>query len=105
MACTVRVTPFVDGVAQTATDVALEEEEERVSRALEIALTQALDLDDEEHARFYLRGTWFSVQLEVLVPESIASPELVAGLDVGDLIFDQVELEFELVRETKVAVV
>lgn len=58
----------------------------------EMGLSLPFPLVGTERFRNALRGAWFQVLLEAI-----------NGLADGDLIFEQVELEFEVVRESLVA--
>ena len=87
MAITLTLTPVIDFVLQTteAVDVVLSAEAARTTRRFEIGMSLPYNSDAFRSA---MRGAWFQLQIQ--------SDELAAG----DLILEQIELEFEVVRET-----
>ncbi len=64
----------------------------RLTERFEMGLSKPFPLTGPTRFRNALRGAWFQLQAEVLAP-----------LAAGDLIFEQVELQFEVVRESLVA--
>lgn len=64
----------------------------RLTERFEIGLSLPFPLTGPERFRNAMRGAWFQLQAEVVGP-----------LAAGDLIFEQVELEYEVVRESVVA--
>jgi hypothetical protein len=64
----------------------------RLTERFEMGLSLPFPLTGPERIRTALRGAWFQLQAEALAP-----------LAAGDLIFDQTELEYEVVRESVVA--
>lgn len=92
MAITLRLTPYVDGVAKTAKDIVLTTKSDRTLEMFEVGFAELHSPSGTERGRFHLRGTWFSLKVESL------------GLATGDLLLEQAVLEYEVVRETKVAI-
>ena len=91
-AATLRVTPILDGVALEPTDIALPLVAARTLTAHDVGISIPYTVAAVEAARFAARGTWLQVQVETLA----AAPG-----DFGDLIIESVEVEYEVVRETK----
>jgi hypothetical protein len=101
--CTIRVTPFLDGVAQDSYDVEVAAVAEVVTEVYELAfvLRQADSMDPAVTVgATYLRGTFLAVKLVTLVEVDDA---LVPGAPQGLFILDGAELEYEVVRESRVA--
>lgn len=101
MAVDIRLTPIVDFVALDGTGGQPDERliftlpdltPTRLTERFEMGLSLPFPLTGPERFRNALRGAWFQ-----LLAEGIN------GLAAGDLIFDQVELEYEVVRESLVA--
>lgn len=101
MAVDIRLTPIVDFVALDGTGGQPDERltfslpdltPNRLTERFEMGLSLPFPLTGPEEIRNALRGAWFQLLAEALVP-----------LAAGDLIFDQTELEFEIVRESVVA--
>jgi hypothetical protein len=101
MAVDIRLTPIVDFVALDGTGGQPDERlvfslpdltPNRITGRFEMGLSLPFPLTGPERFRNALRGAWFQLQAEALTP-----------LAAGDLIFDQTELEFEIVRESVVA--
>lgn len=94
MDATVRCTPIVDGTLVTAAqfDITLTGSPlgERQSRVFERALFKPFMQDGVEQYREGLRGTWFALRLET-----------VGGVADGELIFDEVTLEYTPGSPTK----
>ena len=99
MAVTLRLTPYVDGVAKASKDVVLTTKATRTQAVIEVGFAEPL-VDGVEQGKFYLRGTWFSLQIETLVDAG----GLVPGIATGDLLFEEAAVEYEAVTETRVAV-
>lgn len=95
-AVTLRVTPIVDEVALEFTDIALPLVAERKVTNHEIPVSVPYIVGDIEVARFAPRGTWIQVQVDTI---SDGVVELLAKLRV-----DSVDVEYEVVRESQVAV-
>lgn len=102
MAVDVRITPIVDFVALDGTGG---QPDERLTITLpdltatgretdryEMGLSLPFPLTGPERFRNALRGAWFQLLIEGI-----------GGLAAGDLIFESVELEHEVVRESVVA--
>jgi len=102
MAVDVRITPIVDFVALDGTGG---QPDERLTITLadltatgretdryEMGLSVPFPLTGTERFRNALRGAWFQLLIEGI-----------NGLAAGDLIFEQIELEYEVVRESVVA--
>jgi hypothetical protein len=64
----------------------------RLTERFEIGLSIPFPLTGPERFRNAMRGAWFQLQADTVTP-----------LAAGDLIFEQVELEYEVVRESVVA--
>lgn len=96
MAVTVVVTVYVDGALVCTAQLALPAQAERVTKRYEIGLSVPMidEYLNTEVARFSPRGTWLQVALDTSGP-----------LADGELIFEGVECEFEVVVEDNVAVV
>ena len=102
MAVDIRLTPIVDFVPLDGTNGQPDERlvfslpdltaTGRLSERFEMGLSIPFPLTGTERFRNSLRGAWFQLQSEALAP-----------LAAGDLIFDQTELEYEVVRESVVA--
>lgn len=102
MACEVRITPVVDFVPLDGTGGQPDERlvitladltaAGRLTERFEMGLSLPFPLVGTERFRNALRGAWFQVLMEAI-----------NGLAAGDLIFEQVGLEFEVVRESLVA--
>ncbi len=96
----VRFTPILDFVALDGTGgqpdertiISLPPLADRLTERFEIGLSVPFPLTGTPRFRNALRGAWFQLQAEAI-----------GGLAAGDLIFDQTELEFEVVRESVVA--
>ena len=96
----VRLTPILDFIPLDGTNGQPDERlvfslpalGERLTERFEMGLSIPFPLTPPARFRTGLRGAWFQLQVEALAP--------LAG---GDLIFDQTELEFEVVRESVVA--
>lgn len=85
------VTPIVDGVALERQKVVLPAVAAKTTKVYEYAVSMPVTIAAQEVARVYGRGTW----LQVLV-------ETVNGAgSVGRVIIEQVEAEYEVVRESK----
>lgn len=96
MPVTVRVTALVDGVEVTSAEIVLPSQATRVTERREIGLSIRL-VDAHlniEVARFSPRGTW--LQVEVKTTPVLAD---------GELIFEGIEAEFEVVSESAAALV
>lgn len=95
MAATVRVTPIVDGteLADEAVDIALLTQAGRTTVVHEIGLSVPLEIAAVVRGRVGMIGTRIAFRLEV-----------VGGLDTGELILDQLELEAEVLRESRAEV-
>ena len=100
MGVDIRLTPIVDFVAIDGTGgqpderllITLPALGARLTKRFEMGLSLPFPLTGTERFRNSLRGAWFQLQVEAI-----------NGLAAGDLIFDQTELEFEIVRESVVA--
>ncbi len=100
MGVDIRLTPIVDFVALDGTGGQPDERlvftlpplGARLTERFEMGLSLPFPLTGPERMRNALRGAWFQLQAEALAP-----------LAAGDLIFEQTELEYELVRESVVA--
>ncbi len=93
MAVTVRVTPYVDGVALDSQQIALAAQAERTTKRWKVGLSVPLfDALLNEVARFAPRGVWFQAKVEST-----------GGLATGDLIVEGVEIEHEVVRASQKA--
>lgn len=101
-AATLRFTPIVDDVVYDGTGgnqdlrqtVAIAETP-GTRRTFKHEFTLYISYDDgsdPDAVRTALRGSWFQLQVDT-----------VGGLGVGDLILDQPEIEFEIVRESTAA--
>lgn len=64
----------------------------RLTERFEMGLSKPFPLTGPARFRNALRGAWFQLQAEAVAP-----------LAAGDLIFEQVELQYEVVRESLVA--
>ncbi|MFW6153082.1 MAG: hypothetical protein ACOC42_01845, partial [Halobacteriota archaeon] len=89
---TLLVTPVVDGVELEQRSVVLEGVSQPKREVREVAIKQAHESGGSERLRYAPRGTWFTFKLST----SGALPD-------GGLIFEGVSLEYEVVRESKVA--
>lgn len=89
-AATVRVTPVVDGIALEATDIVLGPAAERAVTAHEVGVSVPYVVGGVEVSRAGARGTWVQVQVE-----SVGA--------FGDLTVEAVEVEYEVLRESKSA--
>jgi len=95
----VRVTPIVDFIPLDGTNGQPDERTiislpdltgtQRLTERFEIGLSLPFPLTGTERFRNALRGAWFQVLIEAI-----------NGLAAGDLIFEQVELQHEIVRES-----
>ena len=101
MAVDVRLTPIVDFIPLDGTGGQPDERltitlpdltPNRLTERFEMGLSLPFPLTGPERFRNGLRGAWFQ-----LLAEGIN------GLAAGDLIFDQVELDYQIVRESLVA--
>ena len=100
MGVDIRLTPILDFVPLDGTGgqpderliITLPPLAARLTERFEMGLSVPFPLTGTERFRNALRGAWFQLQAEALAP-----------LAAGDLIFDQTELEFEVVRESVVA--
>jgi hypothetical protein len=101
MAVDIRLTPIIDFVALDGTGGQPDERlifslpdltPNRLTERFEMGLSLPFPLTGTERFRNALRGAWFQLQVEAI-----------NGLAAGDLIFDQTELEYEVVRESVVA--
>ncbi len=101
MAVDIRVTPIVDFIALDGTGGQPDERlifslpdltPNRLTERFEMGLSLPFPLTGTERFRNSLRGAFFQLQYEAI-----------NGLALGDLIFDQTELEYEVVRESVVA--
>lgn len=101
MAVDIRITPIVDFVPLDGTNGQPDERltfslpdltPNRVTERFEMGLSLPFPLTGTERFRNALRGAWFQLQVEAI-----------NGLAAGDLIFDQTEVEYEVVRESVVA--
>ena len=100
MGVDIRFTPIVDFVPLDGTGGQPDERlvftlpalAARLTERFEMGLSLPFPLTGTERFRNALRGAWFPLQAEALAP-----------LAAGDLIFDQTELEYEVVRESVVA--
>lgn len=97
MAVTIRVTPVVDGVDQPSRNIVLTSKASRTLDTFEVALYQAHSPGGTEQTRVYPRGTYFSVKLDTLVGG-------VGAVATGDLIVEHLAIEYEAVRESRVAI-
>ncbi len=96
----VRFTPILDfvpldgtgGQPDERTVISLPALGARLTERFEIGLSVPFPLTGPVRFRNALRGAWFQIQAEAI-----------GGLAAGDLIFDQTEIEFEVVRESVVA--
>lgn len=92
MAVTIRLIPVLDGVEKTAQqkDVVLGNEASRKTKIIEVGLWEPVNDDlGAEVGRCAMRGTRIQCRVET-----------VGGLAAGDLILDEVEVEYEVVLET-----
>lgn len=102
MATDIRITPIVDFVPLDGTGGQPDERlifslpdltaTGRLTERFEMGLSLPFPLTGTERFRNALRGAWFQLLFEAI-----------NGLAAGDLIFEQVELEYEVVRESVVA--
>lgn len=102
MGCQLRLTPILDFVPLDGTGGQPDERltitlsdltaSGRLTQRFEMGLSLPFPLTGTERFRNAMRGAWFQLQVEV-----------VGGLANGTVIFEQVELEFEVVRESVVA--
>lgn len=100
MGVDIRLTPIVDFVPLDGTNgqpderlvITLDPQTFRLTERFEMGLSLPFPLVGTERMRNALRGAWFQLQVEALSP-----------LNDGELIFDQTELEYEVVRESVVA--
>ncbi len=100
MLSTVRLTPIVDFVPLDGTggqpderlNISLPALGARLTERFEMGLSLPFPLTGAERFRNALRGAWFQLQAEAIT-----------ALAAGDLIFDQIELEYDIVRESVVA--
>ncbi|MCK5652735.1 MAG: hypothetical protein KAJ42_15200 [Gemmatimonadetes bacterium] len=100
MAVDVRFTPILDfvpldgtgGQPDERTTITLPGLPARLTERFEIGLSVPFPITGPTRFRNALRGVWFQIQAEAI-----------GGLAAGDLIFDQTEIEFEVVRESVVA--
>jgi hypothetical protein len=101
MAVDIRLTPIVDFVPLDGTNGQPDERlifslpdltPDRLTERFEMGLSLPFPLTGPARFRTGLRGAWFQLLAEAI-----------NGLAAGDLIFDQVELEYEVVRESLVA--
>ncbi len=102
MAVTVRFVPIVDFVVLDGTGGQPDERLSiilpdltgpgRLTERFEMGLSLPFPLTGAERIRNALRGAWFQLQAET-----------VGSLAAGDLIFEQIELDYEVVRESLVA--
>lgn len=91
MAVTLRVTPFVDGVAYAVRDLVIGAKGTRTTETLEIGIA-----DLRAQTTTHPRGTWFHVKVETIVGGASA-------IAAGDLLFDESAVEYEVLRETRKA--
>lgn len=91
MAVTLRVTPYVDGVALETRDIALTTKATLTTETFELGLTVPLG-----GSRSAPRGARFAAKVETLVGGA-------PSIATGDLRLDQSLLEYEVVRETRQA--
>lgn len=100
MGVDIRLTPIVDFVPLDGTNGQPDERlvftlpplAARLTERFEMGLSLPFPLTGTERIRNALRGAFFQLQAEALAP-----------LAAGDLIFDQTELEYEVVRESVLA--
>ena len=101
MASTIRLTSIVDFVPLDGTGGQPDERltitlpdltPNRLTERFEMGLRLPFPLTGTERFRNALRGAWFQL-----------AAEAIGGLAAGDLIFDQIELDYEIVRESLVA--
>lgn len=94
MACTVRLTPIVEGIEKDAIDIVLEAQAARTERIFELALSEGFidPMSGVEEMRTALRGAWFTVRVET-----------VGGVAAGDLIFNGIVVTTEVVSESRSA--
>lgn len=85
MVATLRVTPLLDGVPLPVILLSVYAAPRRVSTVHELSLMQSF----EGLLTYAPRGTWIAVRIEV------------DPLTEGDLIVDSVEVEYEIVQESK----
>ncbi len=98
----VRFTPILDGIAQDGTGGTVDLRQTvaltgtpgtRVTERFEFGMSLPYDDGSSSNAiRTALRGTWFQLLVDT-----------VGGLGDGDLIIEQPEIEFEVVRESEQA--
>lgn len=99
---TITVTPILDGVEQTGEALnivlAVQTPAGRVTEVFEIGLSlpNVFNPGAADHGRYAMRGTWF--QLLITSNDALDSGD-------GEIILEAVELEYEVVRESKAAVV
>lgn len=93
MACTLRVTPIIDGVALATKDVTLTAKGSRTTEVFEVGLQLPMGAAGVTAPR----GTWFSAKVATLVAGAPA-------IATGDLLFDLSSLEYTVERETRAAV-
>ena len=101
MAVDIRLTPIVDFVAFDGTGGQPDERltitlpdltPNRLTERFEVGLKLPFPLTGTERFTNALRGAWLQVMVEAI-----------GGLAAGDLIFDQIEVDYEIVRESVVA--
>jgi len=97
----IRLTPIVDFVPLDGTNGQPDERlifslpdltPDRLTERFEMGLSKPFPLTGPARFRNALRGAWFQLQAEAVAP-----------LAAGDLIFEQVELQYEVLRESLVA--
>jgi hypothetical protein len=91
MAATVSVTPIVDGTELASQTITLPARTERTTTRHELGLSIPYTEGGQELLRTAPRGAWLQVRLSV------------AAIGPGDLIFDGVSVEYEVVRESLLA--
>ncbi|KKM25825.1 hypothetical protein LCGC14_1591060 [marine sediment metagenome] len=87
MACTVVVTPIVDGVELETQSIVLGSEGTRTRVQVELGLSIPITHSAVERGRCAPQGTWFQVRLAI------------TAIATGDLIVEGVALEQEVVTE------
>lgn len=93
------VTPIVDGVDLVTRTVALEASVARTYRMLEVSIAVPFSDGATEVGKVGARGTWFSFRIEKEgVSNDAADPAV-----PGELIVNEVEVEFDVVRDSSAA--
>jgi hypothetical protein len=91
MAATVTVTPILDGTTLASQTISLQAASERTTTRHELGLSVPYVDGGQERLRTAPRGAWLQVRLTV------------TAIGPGDLVFDGVNVEYEVVRESLIA--